>query len=235
MSPPGERIAGGQASGEHLRAAKRLQGRVQPLVPAGPRGPRAVRLHSRGRPPGTEGGDLPPAPGVGRAGRKGRRPACGCWLGLGLGAYTAAQTCPGSQKGAWEGRASLRVSYTRTEQPESSLPDTVGTRGGSRRDTLLGNQPQRSRVSLFAPGSPLWAWSRCSSGGWEGSWGEGGLAARLVGMGLSGPPPSFWSAPRTGLGERGTWERGGGALLGMCLPPAKAAPWSFTKQADRPP
>ena len=36
MSPSGEWIAGGRAVGEHLQAAKRLQGRVQPLVPAGP-------------------------------------------------------------------------------------------------------------------------------------------------------------------------------------------------------
>ena len=100
-----------------------------------------------------------------------------------------------------KGCVSLRVNYPEPNNEKAPF-QTVGTRGGPRWDTLLGNQPQRSRVCLFAPGSPLWAWSRCSLGGWEGSWGEGGLAARLVGMRLSGPPPSFWSPPPPG------WERG---------------------------
>ena len=88
---------------------------------------------------------------------KGAVGACGCWLGLDLDAYTAAWTHPGSQKGAQErARFSACKLYPNrtTRKLPSPVPDTVGTRGGYRRDTLLGNQPHQSRACAVRPLGP---------------------------------------------------------------------------------
>ena len=88
---------------------------------------------------------------------KGAVGACGCWLGLDLDAYTAAWTHPGSQKGAQErARFSACKLYPNrmTRKLPSPVPDTVGTRGGYRRDTLLGNQPHQSRACAVRPWVP---------------------------------------------------------------------------------
>lgn len=202
-----------------------------------PLGPRTTRCPvPLTGPPARHGGWRPASSSrVGRADPKGLRPACGCWLGLELVAYTAAQTCPGSRKGAWE-----RVRFSLCKLPPNRTTRKLPSRHSRHPGWAQAGHPARKpateeqglSVRPWVPALGLEPLLLRRLGGLLGrSW----FGCQAGGNGPQWPASQFLVPPYPGLGERAIWEREGGALLGMCLPPAKVAPWNFTKQADRPP
>lgn len=149
---------------------------------------------------------------MGQADLKGRRPACGCWLGLELDAHTAAQTCPGSQKGAQErvrfSACKLHPNRTTRKLPSrhSRHPGWVQA-GHPARKPATAEQGPSVRPLVPALGTELLLLGRLG-----GLLGRRWLGCQAGGNGPQWPASQFLVPPRAGregyLGER-RWSSSG--------------------------